>query len=60
MSPGVRGFVFGFVFGVVACMGFITYWGDLGGNWLIQIGHKMKTAAQTEVDAGTYHARSSR
>jgi hypothetical protein len=53
MSPGVRSFVVGFLFGAVACMSFITYWGDLGGNWLIQIGSKMKSAAQTEVSAST-------
>jgi hypothetical protein len=60
MSPGVRTFVVGFLFGVVACMGFITYYGDLGGNWLIAMGQKMKTAAQTEVDAAAYHARRDR
>jgi len=49
MSPGVRSFFFGFLFGTVVCMGFITYYGDLGGDWLIGLGQKMKTAAQTEV-----------
>ena len=51
MTPGVRSFVLGFVFGVVACMGFITYYGDLGGNWLIDVGQRMRTAAQTQVRA---------
>jgi hypothetical protein len=48
MSPGVRSFVFGFVVGIVACMGFITYYGDLGGDWLIEMGRKMKTVAQSD------------
>ena len=47
MTPGVRSFVLGFVFGVVACMGFITYYGDLGGNWLIDVGQRMRTVSQT-------------
>lgn len=47
MTPGVRSFLVGFMLGVVACVGFITYYGDLGGNWLIAMGQKMK-AAQTE------------
>ena len=55
MTPGVRSFFFGFVLGVVACMGFINYYGDLGGNWLITMGHKMKTVAQA--DAAAYHVR---
>ena len=46
MSPGVRSFLLGFVTGIVACMGFITYYGDLGGDWLIEMGRKMKTVAQ--------------
>ena len=53
MTPGVRSFVLGFVFGVVACMGFVTYYGDLGGGWLIDMGQRMKTAAQTEARART-------
>ena len=51
MTPGVRTFVFGFVFGVVACMGFITYYGDLGGNWLIDVGQRMRTASQVQAQA---------
>ena len=51
MTLGVRSFVLGFVFGVVACMGFVTYYGDLGGGWLIDMGQRMKTAAQTEARA---------
>ena len=51
MTPGVRSFVLGFVFGVVACMGFITYYGDLGGNWLIGVGERMRTVAQTQAQA---------
>ena len=50
MSPGVRSFVLGFVFGVVACLGFITSYGDLGGDWLIRMGHKMKMATQSDVE----------
>jgi hypothetical protein len=45
----------GFVAGIVACMGFITYYGDLGGDWLIEMGRKMKTVAQS--DGGHYEAR---
>lgn len=48
MSPGVRSFLLGFVVGIIACMGFITYYGDLGGNWLIEMGRKMKTVAQSD------------
>ena len=48
-------FVVGFLFGTVACMSFITYYGDLGGNWLIGLGQKMKTAAQTEVATSGSH-----
>ena len=55
MSPGVRTFMLGFVVGVVACMGFVTYYGDLGGDWLIQIGHRMKTLAQS--DGNHYETR---
>jgi hypothetical protein len=51
MTPGVRSFIFGFVFGVVACMGFMTYYGDLGGNWLIDVGQRMRTASQTQTQA---------
>ncbi len=47
MTPGVRSFILGFVFGVVACMGFITCYGDLGGNWLINVGQRMRVAAQS-------------
>jgi len=55
MTPGVRSFVLGFLIGIGTCMGFITYYGDLGGNWLIAMGHKMKVAATTDTPA--YHAR---
>jgi hypothetical protein len=54
MSPGVRSFVLGFVAGIVFCMGFITYYGDLGGDWLIEMGNKMKTVAQSD---GSYQTR---
>jgi hypothetical protein len=50
MSPGVRSFMFGFVAGIVACMTFVTYYGDLGGDWLIEMGHRMKTVAQKGSD----------
>lgn len=55
MSPGVRSFMLGFVVGIVACMGFITYYGDRGGDWLIEMGRKMKTVAQG--DAPHYETR---
>lgn len=50
MSPGVRSFMLGFVAGAIACMGFITYYyyGDRGGDWLIEMGRKMKTVAQAD------------
>ncbi|MEB2283167.1 MAG: hypothetical protein OZ922_00655 [Myxococcales bacterium] len=48
MSPGVRSFMLGFVFGIVACWGFITFYGDRGGDWLIEMGRKMKTVAQND------------
>jgi hypothetical protein len=51
MTPGLRSFVLGFVFGVVACMGFITYYGDLGGNWLIGVGERMRSVAQVQAQA---------
>jgi hypothetical protein len=51
MTPGVRSFVLGFVFGVVACMGFITYYGDFGGSWLIEVGQRMRTVSQTQARA---------
>jgi hypothetical protein len=51
MTPGVRSFVLGFVFGVVACMGFMTYYGDLGGTWLIDVGQRMRTVAQVQTQA---------
>ena len=54
MSPGVRTFLLGFVVGIVACMGFITYYGDFGGDWLIEMGRKMKTVAQSD---SQYEAR---
>jgi len=54
MSPGVRSFCMGFVVGVIACMSFITYYGDRGGEWLIEMGKKMKNVAQ---DAGSYQTR---
>ena len=47
MTPGVRTFLMGFVMGAVFCMGFIVYYGDRGGDWLIAMGHKMRTAAGT-------------
>ena len=46
MSPGVRSFMFGFVAGIFACMTFVTYSGDMGGDWLIEMGRRMKTVAQ--------------
>ncbi len=49
MSPIVRTFVLGFFFGFVICLGCINYYGDLGGTWLIEMGQKMKTAAETKV-----------
>lgn len=55
MTPGVRSFMLGFVVGIVACMGFITYYGDRGGDWLIEMGRKMKTVAQGE--AARYETR---
>ena len=58
MSPGVRSFMLGFVAGIVACMSFITYYGDLGGDWLIEMGRKMKTVAQS--DGGTTRPVASR
>ena len=51
MTPGVKTFRLGFVFGVVACMGYVTYYGDLGGSWLIDVGQRMRTVAQTEAQA---------
>lgn len=50
MSPGVRSFILGFVVGIVACMGFVTYYGDRGGDWLIEMGRRMKTVAQKGSD----------
>jgi len=41
----------GFVFGVVACVGFITYYGDLGGNWLIDVGQRIRTVSLTQAQA---------
>jgi len=35
----------------VACMGFITYYGDLGGNWLIDVGQRIRTASQVQAQA---------
>ncbi len=55
MSPGVRSFMLGFVAGIVACMSFITFYGDRGGDWLIEMGRKMKTVAQG--DAARYETR---
>lgn len=49
MSPIVRTFVLGFCFGFVVCLGFVNYYGDLGGAWLIEMGQKMKSAAETKV-----------
>ena len=37
----VRSFMLGFVTGIVACMVFITYYGDRGGDWLMEMGKKM-------------------
>ena len=48
MSPGVRSFLLGFMTGIVVCMVFITYYGDLGGDWLMEMGRKMKTVAQSD------------
>lgn len=50
MSPTVRTFVFGLIFGFGAGIGFINYWGDMGGQWLIEMGQKMKTAAETRIE----------
>jgi len=38
----------GFVAGVFACMVFITYYGDRGGEWLMEMGKRMKTVAQSD------------
>jgi hypothetical protein len=38
----------GFVVGIAACMTFITFYGDRGGDWLIEMGRKMKTVAQSD------------
>ena len=54
MNPRIRSFLLGFVVGIFACMGFITYYGDLGGNWLIEMGRRMKTVAQSD---SQYEAR---
>ena len=48
MSPGVRSFMLGFVTGIFACMVFITYYGDRGGEWLMEMGKRMKTVAQSD------------
>ena len=48
MTPSVRSFLLGFVTGIVVCMVFITYYGDLGGDWLMEMGRKMKTVAQND------------
>jgi len=50
MSPMVRTFVLGFMLGFSICLGFINYYGDLGGTWLIEMGQKMKSAAETKVE----------
>lgn len=50
MSPMVRTFVLGFMLGFSMCLGFINYYGDLGGTWLIEMGQKMKSAAETRVE----------
>ena len=52
MSPGVRSFLLGFVMGAIFCVGFIVYYGDRGGDWLIAVGQKMRTASRTQVDTG--------
>jgi hypothetical protein len=46
----VRTFVLGFMLGFSICLGFINYYGDLGGTWLIEMGQKMKSAAETQVE----------
>jgi hypothetical protein len=56
MTPGVRSFVVGFLMGVVACVGFITYYGELGGDWLIGVGQKIRTVARADLD-GSYARR---
>jgi hypothetical protein len=53
MSPGVRSFMMGFFAGIVACMVFITYYGDRGGDWLMEMGRKMKTVAQGDGGSGS-------
>jgi hypothetical protein len=50
MSPIVRTFVLGFFLGFAVCLGFINYYGDLGGTWLIEMGQKMKVAAETRIE----------
>ena len=57
MSPGVRSFMLGFVTGIVACMVFITYYGDRGGDWLMEMGKKMKTVAQSDSHYETRHVQ---
>ena len=52
MTPGVRSFVFGFLMGAVACVGFIVYYGDRGGDWLITMGQKMRTVSSSHADNG--------
>ncbi len=59
MTPGVRSFILGFVFGAVACLGFITCYGDLGGTWLISVGQRMR-AAQTVPPPPQTQARAGR
>lgn len=51
MTPGVRSFFLGFFIGALVCMGFIVSYGDRGGDWLIVMGQKMRTAARTQGDA---------
>jgi hypothetical protein len=58
MSPMVRTFVLGFMLGFSVCLGFINYYGELGGTWLIELGQKMKVAAQTKVEPVDYSTRS--
>ncbi len=50
MTPGVRSFLVGLLVGAVACLVFITYYGDLGGNFLIKMGLKMRSATHTVVE----------
>ncbi len=50
MTPGVRSFLVGMLVGAVACLVFVTYYGDLGGDFLIKMGLKMKSATHTVLE----------